>query len=145
MADSVALRRPDTRSPATTLRTVTVVFTIALLAHAADHVRRGMGASSTLVMALGTVQLVLAVATIALIITRHRWAPTAAMVIGFASAAGFTLVHLLPAWFGPLSDSFINAPPTAHVNGYSWCTAVFEIAADIALGVAAVRARHSWP
>ncbi|MQY17887.1 hypothetical protein [Nocardia macrotermitis] len=145
MIESTARQAGTALHPATTLRLVTVIFTVALLVHASDHLRRGMSSISSLVMTLGFIQLALALATVVLIALRHRWAPTAAMVVGFASAAGFLVVHLLPDWFGPLSDSFINPPASANVTGFSWFAALFEILADLALGVAAVRARRSWP
>ncbi|WP_235746571.1 hypothetical protein [Nocardia coffeae] len=145
MIESTTRRPGSALSAPTTLRLVTAIFTVALLVHAADHLRRGMSTVSPLVMTLGFIQLVLALATVALVVLRHRWAPTAAMVVGFASAAGFLVVHLLPDWFGPLSDSFINPPASANVTGFSWFAALFEIAADLAFGIAAVRARHSWP
>ncbi|MBL1074409.1 hypothetical protein JK358_08365 [Nocardia sp. 2] len=131
-------------SSSTALRWVTVVFAIALAVHGADHLRRGMDTISMLVMALGTIQLLLAVATIALVFTGHPRAPLAAFAVGSVSAVGFTVVHLLPDWFGPLSDSFINAPPAARVTGFSWFAAIFEILADLAIAVAGVRARNSW-
>ncbi|WP_378736298.1 hypothetical protein [Nocardia brasiliensis] len=125
------------------LRWTAAVFAVALLTHGADHLRRGMDTVSSTVMALGTAQFVLAVATIVLVFTGHRWAATAAVLIGFVSAAGFILVHLFPDWFGPFSDSFINPPAAAKVNGFSWFAAIFEIIADLLIGVAGLRARRS--
>ncbi|MFI6866011.1 hypothetical protein [Nocardia sp. NPDC050406] len=135
---------PNSTSANAVLRWTTIVFAIALAVHGADHFRRGMDTISMLVMTLGTIQTVLALATIALVFTHHRWAPLAAIGIGFASAIGFTVVHLLPDWFGPLSDSFFNPPASARVTGFSWFAALFEIAADLAIGIAGLRARTSW-
>ncbi|MFD6155823.1 hypothetical protein ACFWF7_06270 [Nocardia sp. NPDC060256] len=125
------------------LRWATALFAVALLVHGADHLRRGMDTVSSTVMALGTVQFVLAVVTVVLVCTGHRMAAVAAVAIGFASAAGFTLVHLFPDWFGPLSDSFINPPASAKVNGFSWFAAIFEIIADLVIGTAGLRARRA--
>lgn len=136
---------PSSVSPNTVLRWVTVVFAIALAVHGADHLRRGMDTVSMLVMTLGTIQLLLALMTVVLVFTRDRRAPAAAIAVGFGSAVGFTIVHLLPDWFGPLSDSFIAPPPSARVNGFSWFAAIFEILADLAIAVAALRARRTWP
>ncbi|MFI9405910.1 hypothetical protein [Nocardia sp. NPDC052316] len=127
----------------TRLRWATAVFAVALLTHGADHLRRGMDTISSTVMALGTVQFVLALATIVLVCTGHRRAPLAAVAIGFVSAAGFILVHLFPDWFGPFSDSFINPPAAAKVTGFSWFAAIFEIIADLILGFAGLRARRA--
>ncbi|MQY29312.1 hypothetical protein [Nocardia aurantia] len=127
----------------TTLRAVTVVFATALLVHGADHLRRGMNTVSTLVMTLGTIQFTLAVVVVALVFTGYRHAPVAATIVGFVSAAGFFVVHLLPDWFGPLSDSFIDAPAARRVTGFSWFAAIFEILADIAIGIAGLRAARA--
>ncbi|MGW0180410.1 hypothetical protein [Nocardia sp. NPDC003345] len=145
MIDSTADRPGVSGSENTVLRRVTVIFAIALAVHAADHFRRGMDTVSMLVMTLGVIQMVLAVVTVALVFTRHRWAPAAAIGIGFVSAFAFILVHLFPDWFGPLSDSFINPPASARVTGFSWFAAIFEILADFALGIAGLRARRTWP
>jgi hypothetical protein len=82
------------------------------------------------VMVAGMVQIVAAAITVVLVVVGNRWAPHAAVAIGFASAVGFTAAHLLPKW-GAFSDSFINAPLAARVTWFSWVTAVVEIAADL--------------
>ncbi|MFD4352109.1 hypothetical protein ACFWPX_06100 [Nocardia sp. NPDC058518] len=130
-------------TPDSTLRATAAVFAVALVVHGADHLRRGMDATSQLVNALGTLQLLFALLTVVLVFRGHSAAPRAAVFIGFASAAGFTIVHLLPDWFGPLSDSFINVPPSAGVTGFSWFAALFEIAADLAIAVAGLRVLRS--
>lgn len=130
---------PETTSPETTLRIATAVFAVALLVHGADHLRRGMDVTSALVNALGSLQLLFALFTVFLVFRRHPAAPRAAVLIGFASAIGFTVVHLLPDWFGPLSDSFIAAPAQNRVTGFSWFAALFEITADLAIAFAGLR------
>lgn len=106
---------------------------IALLLHGADHMRRGMNVIPPAVMVGGTLQLILAAVTIVLVFRRNRWAPLAAVGIGYAGAVGFTAAHLLPKW-GFFSDSFINAPPWARVTAFSWVTAILEIAANLIFG-----------
>ncbi|MGY0501324.1 hypothetical protein ACWZHB_22795 [Nocardia sp. FBN12] len=130
-------------TPDSTLRATTAVFAVALLVHGADHLRRGMDATSALVNALGTLQLLFALLTVFLVLRRHQEAARAAVFVGFASAVGFTIVHLLPDWFGPLSDSFVNAPASSGVTGFSWFAALFEIAADLAIAVAGLRVLRS--
>ncbi|WP_309227043.1 MULTISPECIES: hypothetical protein [unclassified Mycolicibacterium] len=118
-------------------------FAVALLLHGADHLRRGMDVIPPAVMIGGTLQLILAAVTIALVVKRNQWAPHAAVGIGFVSAAGFTAAHLLPTW-GFFSDSFLDAPPWARVTAFSWVTAIVEIGADLVFGVvglAVLRAR----
>lgn len=109
-------------------------FAVALLLHGADHMRRGMDVIPPAVMIGGTLQLIFAAVTIALVFKRNRWAPLAAVGIGFAGAVGFTAAHLLPKW-GFFSDSFINAPPWARVTAFSWLTAILEIAANVIFAV----------
>jgi hypothetical protein len=106
---------------------------VALVLHGADHLRRGMDVIPPAVMVGGTLQLILAAVTIALVFKRNRWAPLAAVGIGYAGAVGFTAAHLLPKW-GFFSDSFINAPPWARVTTFSWVTAILEIAANLVFG-----------
>lgn len=107
------------------------------------HQRASVAAMSAHVLTLGAIQAFFAIVTIAAVFTGRRWAPAAATLVGFGSALGSTVVHLLPAWFGPFSDSFIfiNAPSAARVTGFSWFAGIFEIAAGIATGVAGWRAR----
>lgn len=112
-----------------------VVFAVALLVHGADHARRGVGELPTAVLWLGNVQTVGALVALFLVFTRHHWAPAAAMALGFPSAIGFTIVHLIPDW-GPLSDAFPGALADADVTGFSWFAALFEITADLAFGAA---------
>jgi len=113
------------------------LFAAAVALHTVDHLRRGMDIVPPAVMVAGTVQLVFAVATVGLVFLGNRWAPHAAIVVGFASAIGFTAAHLLPTW-GFFSDSFINAPPSARVTWFSWVSASCEIVADIIFGVVGV-------
>jgi hypothetical protein len=126
-------------------RTAAIVFAIAVALHTIDHLRRGMDVVPPAVMVAGMVQIVLAAATVVLVFRGSQWAPHAAIVVGFVSAAGFTAAHVLPTW-GFFSDSYINAPPSARVTWFSWVTAITEILADIAfglVGIALLRTRRS--
>lgn len=118
----------------------TALFVVALAVHGSDHMRRGMSTLSSTVQIAGNTQTILALVTVVLVVLRHRWAPTAAIVVGFGSAIGFTMVHVMPSWFGPFSDSFVNAPASHHVIGFSWFAAIFEITADVLIGLAGLRA-----
>jgi hypothetical protein len=115
------------------LRYTGVLFAIALVVHGADHLRRGIDVVSNEVFWLGNFQSVGAVVALFLVFTRHRWAPAAAIAIGFASAFGFTVVHLFPYW-STLSDNFPGAETQAGVTTFSWFAALFEIGADLAFG-----------
>lgn len=119
------------------LRWSATAFASAVALHSADHLRRGMESLPPAVMIAGITQAILAAATVVLVFIGSRWAPYAAITIGFISAVGFTAAHLLPTW-GFFSDSFINTPPAARVTVFSWVTAILEIVADIALGIVGI-------
>ncbi|HVM41389.1 MAG TPA: hypothetical protein VM618_11500 [Acidimicrobiia bacterium] len=114
-------------------------FTVAVLFHNFDHVRRGADTLSGDVFAVGTAAIFLEVAVVVLVCQRHRLAPLAAVSAGFALAAGYVVVHFLPArsW---LSDSFTSA---AEVSPLSWAAASIEVVAALALGVAGLVALRS--
>jgi len=121
------------------LRWAGALFAVALVVHGVDHMRRGIDVISTEVLWLGNVQTVGAVVALFLVFTGHRWGPIAAVAIGFASAIGFTVVHLFPYW-SVLSDNFPGAESGAGVTASSWFAALFEIGADVAFGWAGLRA-----
>jgi hypothetical protein len=128
----------------TRLRWATAFFAIALSLHTADHLRRGMDVVPPAVMIAGMIQGVAAI-TVGLVFLGNRWAPHSAILVGFASAVGFSAAHLLPTW-GAFSDSFIDAAPAAGVTWFSWITAIVEILADLLLagaGVAVLIARST--
>ena len=127
------------------LRWAAIFFAVALTTHTADHLRRGMDVVPPAVMTAGMIQGVAAAITVVLVFRGSRWAPHAAIVVGFASAGGFTAAHLLPTW-GAFSDSFIDAAPAGGVTWFSWVTAVLEILANLvfgAVGVAVLAARNT--
>lgn len=130
-------RASTARDPDRILWYAAVVFAVALIVHGADHLRRGTDALTTEVLWAGNAQFIGALVTLVLVFTRNRWAPVAAIIIGFASAFGFTVVHLLPDW-GVFSDAFPGADAHADVTAFSWAAAVFEIVADLAIGLAGV-------
>ena len=107
------------------------LFTAAVLIHNSDHVRRGADAVTKDVFWVGTASILLEVALVVLACQRHRFAPLAATAGGFSLAAGYVLVHFLPAR-GWLSDSFTSA---TNVSPLSWIAASLEVLAAITLGV----------
>ena len=119
------------------LRPAGVVFVAALLVHGLDHLRRGIDVMTTQVFVGGNIQFALAFVAFALVIRRHRLAPVAAIAVGFGSALLFVTAHLLPDW-GAFSDAYVGSPAAPNVTAFSWFTALFEIAADIAFGCAGV-------
>src|SRR3954453_9924600 len=82
-------------------------FTVAVLVHNADHVRRNAAALSHDVFAAGTAAMVVEVAVVVAVFLRHRLAPLLAAAAGAALAAGYVVVHFTPAR-GWLSDSLLS-------------------------------------
>src|SRR5215217_1323490 len=121
------------------LRRTAAVFAVAVVVHGADHLRRGIDAATGQVTGAGTLQFLLGAITVVLVFRRYPWAPAAAIAVGFTSAIGFTGAHLLPHW-SAFSDPFTGHPVAPEVTAFSWASAFFEIGADVAFGVAGVRA-----
>jgi uncharacterized membrane protein len=117
-----------------TLKTAGLVFLVVWAVHTADHARRGVDASSDAVVWIGTLGGLLSAVVLTLVFTRHRLAPIAAAGAGFALAAGFIAVHLLPHW-SVLSDSL----PDGDVDGFTWLAVLCEIAGALLLGATALR------
>lgn len=113
-------------------------FTLAVLLHNSDHVRRGADTVSGDVFVAGTLAIAVEVAVVVLVFQRHRLAPLAATAIGYALAAGYVITHFLPqrSW---LSDSFVSA---RDVSPLSWGAASIEVVAALALGTAGLLAVH---
>lgn len=109
-------------------------YAAGLVAHAADHYRRGTNVLTPQVYWAGTVLSILAVAAIVLVLTRHSWGPASAVAIGFTMAIGVAASHLLPHW-----SSFSDAFPGSHVDGLSYTAVIFEFVASLVFGAAGMR------
>jgi cyanate permease len=131
MADRVIQSQP-------TLRWAAITFAIGFAAHGLDHLRRGMSACPPFIMVAGLVQGMAVAAAVVMVLTHRVRAPWAALVVGFASALGFTYAHLLPTFAPGYQDSFISAP---HINvtWFSWFTAVAEIGAATIFAIVGMR------
>jgi hypothetical protein len=103
-------------------------FTVAVLIHNADHVRRNAGALSHDVFAAGTAAMVVEVAVVVAVFLRHRLAPLLAAMAGASLAAGYVVVHFTPAR-GWLSDSLLSRSHLVSIGA-----AGLETMAAIVLG-----------
>lgn len=117
------------------LRLAAPVFAVALLAHGADHLRRGLAFPSVLSV-VGGLQIAFGLLVVALVFRGHRLAAPAAVAAGFIGLILFTYGHLIPAG----TDPYVGTSAAANVNGYSWFTAAFEMSADFAFGCAGLLA-----
>jgi hypothetical protein len=116
------------------LRAAALVYLVGLTLHTVDHLRRGLDVVTEHVFWAGNVSTALGVATVVLILRRHRQAPTAALSFGLPVGIGVAAVHWLPSW-GVLSDSFVDN----GVSWMSWTVVSIEIAGALAVGLLGLR------
>src|SRR5688572_30442206 len=83
------------------------LFSVGTGSSLCEHWRRGRDSVRVRLCWAGDVGLVMQVAVITLIVSRHRVAPLAAVAAGIPVALGFTAAHWLPKW-SSLSDSFVE-------------------------------------
>lgn len=102
--------------------------------HDLDHARQVREVEPA-VGGIGLLGMAAVIASLALAIAGHRLAPHAAVLVGFGTAIGFVLVHLVPDW-GPLSDGY----PDLAVDGISWAVAILPVPVAAWLGFAGLEA-----
>jgi hypothetical protein len=117
------------------LQTAALVYLAGLVLHTVDHLRRGIDTVTHHVFWAGNVSTAVGLTAVALILTRHRLAPVAAVAAGFPIAIGVAAVHLLPEWSTALSDSFIDQ----SMSWMSWTVVLLEIAGALATGIIGLR------
>ncbi|MBV8984898.1 MAG: hypothetical protein JO248_10720 [Acidimicrobiia bacterium] len=122
------------------LRYAAVFFLVGFAVHNADHIRRGASSVTPELFVAGNVAAVISIATIVLVLRRHRLAAQVAVAAGFPLAIGFTAAHMLPTW-SVLSDSFIDG----HVSAFSWVASLLEIVGALTLGFAGLYALRARP
>jgi len=106
------------------------VFAVGSAVHVVDHLRRGQGSVTEELYWAGNLALVLQVAVITLVLTRHRVAPLAAMAAGFPLAVGFFAAHWLPEW------SALSDPLSEIDSAFSYFASILEIGGALAVGLA---------
>lgn len=136
MAATTAVQSP------TFLRISAWAFLLGWGLHVVDHLRRGMMASPTFVMAGGMVQGVFVVIAITMALRGHARAPEAAIFTGVGSALIFTYAHLLPDFWPAYQDSYLSGP-RINVTWFSWVTALSEIGTGLLFAYAGMRAKKA--
>jgi hypothetical protein len=116
-----------------------VALLAAVILHDLDHVRQSRSVEP-LVVAIGVVGDIAVITMVALAIRGSRWAPQAAVLIGFANFFGFIAVHLIPDW-GPLADGY----PGLGVDGASWIAVAIPMAAALWLGLVGLSQLRAQP
>jgi hypothetical protein len=120
------------------LRYATGLYLIGLIAHTADHLRRGTGVITHDVFWAGNLSTLLGVITVVLVFSRHRLAPVMAAAVGLPVALGVAAVHLLPHW-SVFSDAFPGAAPALKVEAISYVVVITEIVGAALMGIIAMR------
>jgi hypothetical protein len=115
------------------LRYAALFYALGLALHTADHLRRGLDASTDQVLIAGNLSTAVGITVAVMVIVGSRHAPLLAAITGFPIAIGVAAVHLLPTW-SAFSDTFVNAHDTG-VTAMSWSVVLIEIAGALALGV----------
>lgn len=122
------------------LRLAGYVFALGSAVHLVDHLRRGQGSVSDELYVAGNLALVMQVAVITLVVTRHRMAALAALAAGIPLALGFLTAHWLPEW-SALSDPVWEID---SLRTFSYLASSLEVLGALAVGLAGlavVRAR----
>lgn len=114
------------------LRLAGVMFAFGSAVHLLDHLRRGQGSVTDTLYWAGNLALILQVAVITLVLTRHRVAPLAAAAAGFPLALGFLSAHWLPEW-SALSDPVWEI---SSLPALSYAASALEVLGALAVGVA---------
>jgi hypothetical protein len=109
-----------------------VLFAAGSAVHLLDHLRRGQGSVTEELYWAGNLALIVQVAVITLVLTRHRVAPLAAVAGGFPLALGFLSAHWLPEW-SALSDPVWEISSWAAL---SYAASMLEVLGALAVGVA---------
>lgn len=120
------------------LRYATGLYAIGLVAHTADHLRRGTGVLTHHVFWAGNLSTLFGVITVAMVFNRHRLAPVMAAAFGLPVAIGVAAVHLLPHW-SVFSDAFPGAAPASKVEWISYAVVLIEIAGAALTGIIGMR------
>lgn len=108
------------------------LFALGSAVHLLDHLRRGQASVTEELYWAGNLALVLQVAVITLILTRHRVAPLAAAAAGIPLALGFASAHWLPEW------SALSDPVWAidSLTALSYAASALEVVGALAVGIA---------
>jgi len=109
-----------------------------LVVHTLDHVLRQTASVPAEAATAGTVGFVAAVAALALSLAGTRWAAPTTALVGFATAAGFVAVHVLPQW-SVFSQPYADIP----VDAASWVAMLVPAFAAAGVGLLGLRTQRT--
>ena len=119
-----------------------VVFVSLLVIHVADHTVRHDSAVPGPLASIGLTANVAAVGVLVLATVGHRLAPAASVAMGFGTALGFVVAHVVPKWSGAFSQPYADI----DVDALSWAIVGACVVAGLALGTVGLRLgrRRGW-
>ena len=100
-----------------------------LVVHALDHALRQEAAVPAGTSAVGAAGFLAVLLVLGLAVAGHPLAPAATAFVGFATAAGFLALHVLPDW-GPFSQPYSDIP----VDDLSWVAMVVPAVSGLVIG-----------
>lgn len=120
---------------ATALCVAAVAYAFGYLLHSADHIGRGLDLTPGATFWAGTIGLIPAGFAVFLSFRRDRFAPLFAVLAGFWTALGATLVHI-PGHWSPLSE-----PWRGGLGWFDWLSLALMVGTAIWFGVAGLISR----
>jgi len=118
------------------LARINLLLLALLVAHTVDHgvnqPARDLPASGTVIAVIG---FFLLAASSVLALRRSPLAPAAAIVAGLGTALGLVAVHLLPGWWGLVSDPYWDF----GANAVTWALALAPLLVGLWLAAAGAR------
>ena len=107
--------------------------------HALDHAVRQEAAVPPGTSAVGAVGLATVLLALGLAVVGHPLAAAATTFVGFATAIGFVVVHVVPDW-GPFSQPYPDIP----VDDLSWVAMIVPAVVGLVVGgLGLSRLRHA--
>ncbi len=115
------------------------VFVSLLVIHVADHAIRHDSAVPGPLASVGLAANAVAVGVLVLALVRHRLAPAASVAMGFGTALGFVMAHVVPEWSGAFSQPYADL----DVDALSWAIVGACVVAGLVVGVAGLSAARA--
>ncbi len=100
-----------------------------LVIHALDHALRQEATVPAGTSAVGAAGFLAVLGVLGLAVIGHPLAPAATAFVGFATAAGFLGVHVIPDW-GPFSQPYQDIP----VDDLSWVGMIVPAVSGLVVG-----------
>ena len=105
-------------------------FVTAILLHASDHLRQGLGRLTPEVLWGGLLLALIGLASLPVTFRRHPKAPLVAAVVGLITAVAVAFSHLAPYW-----SAFSDPYSRLSLDAFSWAVMFAEIVSALLFGL----------